>query len=603
MRKLKLIGSVVCALLLFWGMFSVADYCLMIPLSRQKYQQFLADDSKYDVLFFGSSHVTNGISPLDLFHKHGIVSYNFAPVGNYMATAYYQLEELAENFSRKLPDVVVLDIYNDVPDMENGNLHRGLDVFASNRRKWEMINAIGGGKKWLEFMFPFSIYHNRWNEGLVNVDNDIDLLGNRCNLYGAGPRYEMYTLENELIRDRNDKMEYAASDKEYLEKIWMLCKKRGMKLILINMPYACFPKRQKQANDLYEFAALRGIPYVNYMNEKIPFDFNIDMSDKQHVNPVGMRIMTDEVGKLLLKEGVKDRRREPVAARWHKEYRDYVDFRIRRLQKITDIKIFLMALNDPDLSVKLQVNKRLLDTEKIRLLVNRLRKIKGNEVKLVSGKATHTRLNRVPRKRKCDLSAIVYRNGKERQEVYRARFDGFHFDKESAEAPKEWPSVLEPDAALAGIKDINDYLAVLRQNKDRYTVLIAVKDEASMFLSPKTRELLKDLGLEADWKDAHQKSYYAVIARGDVVKEDMAAAKLSASGSFGRGAYEYSIESMGFKVGNGCSIKINGREYALDGRGLNIIVFNHENKKMDSVCFDTRERGNKASRHVLPMAN
>lgn len=593
MRKFKLTGSVVCALLLFWVMFSVADYCLMRPDSRNKYQQFLADDRKYDVLFFGSSHVINSISPLDLFHKHGITSYNFAEHANYLVIAYYQLEELAANFCGKLPDVVVLDV-NTNEKVRPHFIHNAWDAFSSNQRKWEMINALGIRKNWLEFMLPFSMYHNRWKEALQTVDKDINTL------YGVELRYGVGHPKT-IIRNKDDKEEFLAFHKEYIEKIWTFCKHRGMKLILINIPHTNSPNKQRQANDLYEFAALRGIPYVNYMNEKIPLDFNIDMYDDAHVNPVGMRIMTDEVGKLLLKEGVKDRRKEPVAAQWNKEYRDYTDFRISRLQELKDIKRFLMAVNDPDLSVKLEVSRKLLDTKEIRLLVDRLRKIKSNEIKLVSGRATHAKLDKETQK--CDLSAIVYRKGKNKQEVYRALFNGSALDKESAEAPKEWPSDFKQDATLTDIKDIDDYLAVLRQNKDRYTVLIAVKDEASRSLSQKTRGLLKDLGLEADWEDAHQKSYYAVIARGDVVKEDMAAAKLSDSGSFGRGAYKYSIESRGYEVGNKCSIKINGREYALDGRGLNIVVFNHENKKMDSVCFDTHERGNKASRHAVPMAN
>ena len=52
----------------------------------------------------------------------------------------------------------------------------------------------------------------------------------------------------------------------------------------------------------------------------------------------------------------------------------------------------------------------------------------------------------------------------------------------------------------------------------------------------------------------------------------------------------YFISSAGMEVGNSCSIKINDKEYAINNRGLNIVVYDIiYHFVIDSVCFDTYE--------------
>jgi hypothetical protein len=54
-----------------------------------KYANFFEQDEDFDVLFFGTSHVINGIFPMELWNDYGIVSYNFGGHGNEIATSYW----------------------------------------------------------------------------------------------------------------------------------------------------------------------------------------------------------------------------------------------------------------------------------------------------------------------------------------------------------------------------------------------------------------------------------------------------------------------------------------------------------------------------------
>ncbi|MCC8139986.1 MAG: hypothetical protein LIO67_06775 [Lachnospiraceae bacterium] len=143
------------------------------------------------------------------------------------------------------------------------------------------------------------------------------------------------------------------------------------------------------------------------------------------------------------------------------------------------------------------------------------------------------------------------------------------------------------DCELTRVTDIYRYLELL--HNDRYTIFMAVKDEGTNALDDELIELLMELGLTTNLKNAPRCSYYAII-EGDQVEEAVGTEQLEHEGSFRNGAEMYSITSAGFDAGDTCSIIIAGDEYAKKKRGLNIVVYSNDLKRViDSVCFDTYE--------------
>lgn len=162
------------------------------------------------------------------------------------------------------------------------------------------------------------------------------------------------------------------------------------------------------------------------------------------------------------------------------------------------------------------------------------------------------------------------------------------------ETSRDFYATAVENAQLRHITDIVEYLETIR--RDRYTIFMAVKGDASNFLTENSVQQLHQLGLRVDLLEANGNSYYAVISSEEIL-EEIGTQKLSAQGAFRDGRCTYSISSAGYECGNSCSIQINNTEYAKRQSGLNVVVYDNVYRKVvDSVCFDTYSESLNAKR-------
>lgn len=149
----------------------------------------------------------------------------------------------------------------------------------------------------------------------------------------------------------------------------------------------------------------------------------------------------------------------------------------------------------------------------------------------------------------------------------------------------------ETKLVLGDLKDETDVVNYLGKIKDKnYTVIISVKDEASKGMTEEICNAMAKLGLQENLKGQLRASYLAIIDEEQIVYETLS------NTSVKENLYidDMSIQaiSSGFEVGNTASIIINDIEYAVNSRGLNIVVYDKNAKKViDSVCFDTHDMG------------
>ena len=239
----------------------------------------------------------------------------------------------------------------------------------------KMASALVTEEDRAEMLIPFLLYHSRWNE----VTKD-DFKPDLNKYYGVSTgNYGLSYPDKEIITNPLDKTEIAEETADYLERIKAVCEEAGIQLVLIQIPYSYRPDLQRAANGICQYEEEQGILCVNYMNKVTEIDYDIDFFDAGHLNPTGMRIMTEELGELLSDLGMEDHRGEAQSEQWEQAYEEYIQFRITRIKETKDAKTCLMAINDPDLISTVQIYEGMLGDIQVSKLIERLKE-EGNRI-------------------------------------------------------------------------------------------------------------------------------------------------------------------------------------------------------------------------------
>jgi hypothetical protein len=136
-----------------------------------------------------------------------------------------------------------------------------------------------------------------------------------------------------------------------------------------------------------------------------------------------------------------------------------------------------------------------------------------------------------------------------------------------------------------------------------HTVIMVAKDEASRHLCEQAKSLLREAGSKID-DLKYRGSYVGILHKRKMAYENIGNEKFIGR-LFNQGHWEKHfifkkemyIESSGIENGNTAKIHIEGRDYSLRERGLNIIVVNDEFEVLETTVFDTFE---KCSHLALP---
>lgn len=136
--------------------------------------------------------------------------------------------------------------------------------------------------------------------------------------------------------------------------------------------------------------------------------------------------------------------------------------------------------------------------------------------------------------------------------------------------------------------DIIDYLDTLKSNTSGNLIVIAVKDTPGLALNSLISASLQSLGLKANLKGQHGHSYVAAINGGKVIFERLGTDDTPVIYDTKVGKHTVHAESRVYLNGNVAVININSKDYAVNNRGLNIVVYKKSTGTVvDSVCFDT----------------
>lgn len=364
-RKFKIICSCFITLCIIVVPLRYLTDVMELKDSDFKYLPFFEQSEDFDVLFMGTSHVLNGIYPMELWNDYGIVSYNMGGHANQLATTYWVLENALEHTT---PRLVAIDCMQLEADVKSAALfsygHYSFDAFPLNKTKLSAIRDLTDDSRreeilgeemdegtGMDLLWNYSIYHMRWNE---LTESDFAVL--RTKEKGAEFRVGV-TVSDEMIKIPADKkLEGETISTEYLRKMIEDCQSRGIEVLLLYVPFPAGERSQMSANRVYDIADEYGVNYVNFLDMNL-VDYNTDYYDDSHLNPSGARKVTEYLGKYIMEHyDIPDQRTNPVYSDWHEDYREYSEYKVDVLKEQESLDLYLMLLADKNFDVTLDID-------------------------------------------------------------------------------------------------------------------------------------------------------------------------------------------------------------------------------------------------------
>ncbi len=311
------------------------------------------EKNSIDVLFLGSSHCVNAFSPMEIYDAYGIRSFNLGSEQQSIFLSYYWLKE-ALRF--QTPSVVVLEgrflrtlnRYDPINTIETLT-RKCLDPMRWSRVKLEAVRELCAldGSQSIESWFLTNIrFHDRW-KGLEDTDfiSDSEITCSQLMGWAPGNGGNLYAFEPFTPTDEDQTYELDPRMVEYFGKTADLCKERGIRLVLVDVPAdtdAAIGFAVEKLAEKYD------VDYIEMSEKSVWEDL---MKDEQpNENPVAHgniwgnlrisryigRILKDDLGVPSVTDGRYESKR-PFYEHVKNSY---------RLQETTDIDEYLELLRD-----------------------------------------------------------------------------------------------------------------------------------------------------------------------------------------------------------------------------------------------------------------
>ncbi|MGN0412202.1 MAG: hypothetical protein ACI4FV_04130 [Lachnospiraceae bacterium] len=335
-----------------------------------KYADFFQQEENFDVLFFGTSHVMNGVYPMELWEDYGIVSYNFGGHDNRLATSYWVMKNALDYTTPKL---VVIDVLALEQQSKTSNdfsyTHLSFDAFPLSLTKVQtmldllddpcMEQEIAKGyatdeeaRKLLYGLWDYSTYHSRWSELTAE-----DIQPTHSPEKGDESRIDVAVPDMKTKVSREDKLNEETTGVLYLQKMIEECRERGIEVLLVNLPFPALEAQQRSANRVYDIAEEYQVNYINFLDENV-IDYQTDLYDPgSHLNPSGARKVTSYLGQYIMEHyEIPNQKGNPAYDTWAEDDQKYLAMKKEMLRKQTDLDCYLMLLSDDQYISLLEIN-------------------------------------------------------------------------------------------------------------------------------------------------------------------------------------------------------------------------------------------------------
>ena len=359
-RILSCLIALCLTLSLLWGL----TWLTQKKDSYAKHAEFFEQKADYDVFFVGSSRMMNGVFPMELWERRGIVSYNWAQAGH-PTPAYYWIMRLALDY--KQPKLMVIDCYGMQMDVKTtavfGLMHISMDSFPLSLNKiraaYDMLDdpyidveeySEGERRSAFNLLWTFPVFHSRWDQL-----TEEDFRPQKNMTRGAIANNEMFW--GEFVPDDSEKGKVTETiGMDYLRRAVEECQSRGIDVLLTYIPLFADAKQQACADYAGKIAEEYGVDYLNFFDMDVA-NYHVDFADSAgHLNTAGARKITDYIGAYIAERyGIPDRRGEAAYENWERDHAVYVQKKNDTLKACEDLRQYLMLLTRDSVDILLRV--------------------------------------------------------------------------------------------------------------------------------------------------------------------------------------------------------------------------------------------------------
>ena len=318
-----------------------------------RYREFLKDSEKYEVLFFGNSHMGCAVYPMELWRDRGIASANMAGAGNPLPVTYWMMKNALNNSN---PKVVVIDCYRLGADKMIDNkerLHVQADPIPLTADKMRMVwDLLERPEDRLEFIWSFTAYHDRWQE-LDRADFEMQLSVGK----GGGNGSCVVMPPGEMTERPTETVDFNSVGLEYLQRMIEECQRRRVEVLLVYLPFPASDGDWQEALCMERVAEEYGICSINFLTLQV-VDFSSDCLDENsHLNGSGGRKVTEYLGNYLAEHyDLQDHRGEAEYVGWDENYRQYTEVKLKTLEQMESLDSTLVMLADQSFDCCIYVN-------------------------------------------------------------------------------------------------------------------------------------------------------------------------------------------------------------------------------------------------------
>ena len=286
-------------------------------------------EKNIDVFFIGSSRIQWSMSPMEIWQKYGIISYNRGTASQYYKISYLFLEDIYRRYNPKLVifDTSFLETLNffslNRTDITLANLKNDIYKFYSYKYIYNDINDI------FTHSNTVARFHERWKDlTIYDFTNEYFWKGRFSGTY-VNDVWRNIHLISPVIKYENiniTPMSIPNETKKYATMMVELAKKYNSKLLFVKMPYVTNDKELALDASFQDFCMQNNYDFINYnlLYDDLQFDFNYHMRDKSHLNLYGARKVMDHLIPYIIEHyNIPNRKNDPNYASWNDDYLKY----------------------------------------------------------------------------------------------------------------------------------------------------------------------------------------------------------------------------------------------------------------------------------------